>query len=582
MMNKFFMRRFRTYFLFMMIPSIIVLIITLNSMDKQIGKELKLQANNTLTNVNTNLDYVISNVIYQNSILTYNSGMNISLKKLLSESGLTYSDAIYLRNIQTMLQSVTQSYSYVDSIYLYLDQYEKMFTSDEGVVALNNYYDDSWKTVYDSMNEEEDSFVSAREVQKGTLDDAHGVISFYQRFLLQKGVIVVNINVKDYKKILKSTFPENYENLYLFNENGDILISWNERLVNDDKYIQAAWQAGKNHTNNVWAKVGGERYLFNTDFNSSYGITMVSMISYEAKLHSLIRVAEGYLLIFVLNCFVVMVIAYFSTMRIFKQIKYMIHVFDEAERGVYPKEPRRMMKDEYDIIMNNIIYLFLNTVQLNSRLKEKEFEQQLSELTALQLQINPHFLYNTLQSMELEIMKNSGNSSEATMCIQNLSDILKYSLGNPLDLVTLQEEINYLKEYVEIQKYRFGDKFIVYYEIEEGLETAKVFRLMLQPLVENSILHGIRKIDKKGYIKVKAFRKNNRILFHVIDTGIGMKSKEIEELNRRLYDKNAPSIGLRNINSRLLLRYGEDSYLKIQSKMNYGTCITFQIPYDEV
>ncbi len=578
MMKKFFMQRFRTYFIYMLIPTLLVFIIALDGMNRQVEKELKLQANNTLRNVNTNLDYVISNVIYQNSILTNNSGTNIALKKLLSESGLQYSDAIYLRNIQAMLRSVTQSYSYVDSIYLYLDQYEKLFTSDEGVVAPNNYYDDSWKKVYTSMEDGEENLVSARNIRKAS-NSTTRVITFYQRLLLQKGVIVINIDINDYKKILKSIFPGKYENLYLFNKKGDLLISWTEHTGDDIEFKQVEKQI-EEERHNYWMKAGKQKYLFNSDVNSSYGITMVSMISYEAKLVSIFHAVQGFLLIFVINCFVIMLIAYLSTKRIFKQINYMIHVFDDAEKGIYPTEPRRKMKDEYDIIMNNIIYLFLNTVQLNSLLKEKEFEQKLAELTALQLQINPHFLYNTLQSVELEIRNKNGNTPEAAKSIQNLSDILKYSLGNPLEFVTLREEVVYLKEYVEIQKYRFGEKFIVYYEIEEGLENARVFRLMLQPLVENSILHGLRKIKEKGYIKIKAFRKDNRISFQVTDTGIGMEKPEIEELYRRFKDKNAPSIGLRNINSRLLLRYGEDSCLKVRSKKNYGCSISFSIPYE--
>ncbi len=580
MIKKFFVRRFGTYFLFMLIPSIIVLCVALEGMSRQIDKELKLQADKTLANVNINLDNVISNVIYQNSILTNNSGMNIALKKLLSEAGLNYSDAIYMRNIQAILRSVTQSYAYVDSIYLYLEDYKKMFTSDEGVVSLDEYYDASWKKIYDLMEDGEENLVSARKMKRRSAGASSEVISFYQRFLLQKGVIVVNINVKAYKKILNSTFSNNYESLYLFNEKGDIVLSCSEHSPEDKIHIAAVREMGRKQLQNSWRKVGRQRYLFHSEVNHSYGITMVSVLSHEAKEMAILRSAEGYLLIFLINCLIIMLIAYYSTKRIFKQINYMIHVFDDAERGVYPTEPKRRMKDEYDIIMNNIIYLFLNTVQLNSQLKEKAFEQKLAELTALQLQINPHFLYNTLQNVELEVVRSSGNSSEAVKCIQYLSDILKYSLGNPLELVTLKEEIDYLKRYVEIQKYRFGDKFIVYYEIEEGLESALVFRLMLQPLVENSILHGVRGMDKKGYIKIKAFLKKNQISFHVIDTGRGMKRAEIEELYHKIKDKNEPSIGLRNINSRLQLRYGRDSYLKIQSKPKHGSCITFHIPYE--
>lgn len=207
-----------------------------------------------------------------------------------------------------------------------------------------------------------------------------------------------------------------------------------------------------------------------------------------------------------------MALAYTTTVRTFRQIEYMIQVFYDAESGVYPSEPRQEVKDEYDILMNNIIYLFLNTVKLQTELTEKRHNQEVAELTALQLQINPHFLFNTLQTLQFQVQ--SGASSEESVTIlEYLSDILKYALADATETISLREELLYLKKYVAIQKFRFGEKFIIYYEVDEELMDLRVFRLMLQPLVENSILHGVRYKEDRGYIKVQIFCRGGQGLF---------------------------------------------------------------------
>lgn len=578
MLRKFFIQRFRRYFVYVLVPTVFVLIIALIGINSGLEKDIRKQSEHTIANVKINLDYVINNVIYQNSVLTNNSGTTLALKKLLSETGLQYGDAIYLRNIQAMLRSITQSNSYIASIYLYLDDYNKMFTSDYGVVSIKDYSDSSWMDFYKSMDPKQDNYTGARVLREGR-DNPRNVISIYKRMLLQKGVIIVNIDTEDYKENLKGMLLGNYENLYLINSLGELLLTWSDGKTLSPEH-QQLFQNIKEADQNKWIRLGSHKYRMQYDENESYGITIVSLISYDAKLAAIVRGMGGILLIFFIYCMIIMAIAYMNTKRIFKQINYMVHVFDDASKGIYPTEPKRSMRDEFDIIMNNIIYLFLNTVQLNSQLKEKEYEHKLAELTALQLQINPHFLYNTLQSVDFEIRKYGEKTGAASKGIQNLSDILKYSLGNPLSFVTLEEEIEYLKKYVEIQKYRFGDKFIVYYEIEEEVRAAKVFRLMLQPLVENSILHGLRGKEEVGYIKVKCYKKEDKLYFYVIDTGVGMSKKKIQELHQKMEGKNPPSIGLRNINSRLFLRYGEESCLKIRSKKGYGSIISFYIPYE--
>ena len=158
--------------------------------------------------------------------------------------------------------------------------------------------------------------------------------------------------------------------------------------------------------------------------------------------------------------------------------------------------------------MNNIITLFLNTTFLNSQLAEQKYQKKIAELTALQLQINPHFMINTLQSLIFEICQRSGTTSPEYRTIRNLSDILQYSLADPSQSVTVSDEINYIHKYIEIQKYRFPDSFIYYEDVDDSSLDVPFRRLLLQPILENSISHGIRPSGRKGLIKLHVYSRN--------------------------------------------------------------------------
>ena len=252
-------------------------------------------------------------------------------------------------------------------------------------------------------------------------------------------------------------------------------------------------------------------------------------------------------------------------------------MFEDAEAGKTIERPRRKVNDEYDVIMNNILMMFLNNTYLNIQLKEKQYRQQNAELTALQLQINPHFLYNTLQTLDMEARK-LNDDGRISAVVGYVSDILKYCLTNPQKSVTLREELDYLKKYIEVQHYRFGDRFIIYYEVDDGVLDSEVFRMMLQPVVENSLLHALRG-NTRGYMKVRARRIGDCVDIRIIDNGDGMTREELLALRRRITDRNSRSIGLTNLDRRLRLRYPGMNGLRICSIKNFGTSVSFQIPY---
>ncbi len=572
MQKKFFMKRFRNYCLLLIIPTFIVFLISFVVVNAQINKELDSRARNTLSNINTNLDFVVSSVVFQNDQLTNNSYMVLALKKLFKrEPNIQYSDAIYLRNIKTMMQSIIQSYPYIQSVYLYLDGYDSFFSSQDGVMQFSNEEDQAWRQIYFGMDKEAKNRIESRYITYNGKQKQ--VLTIYQRMLLLDGTVVMNLDVEKYRELLDNILLNEDETVLFYNQAGDLLFSWPGGGEVPGDFQLSDYQIQKKQ--NKWIQAGGKRYLLHTEFNSRYSLNLVSLISFEAKTVRILQMLKLFGFIFFVNSAAMLLLAYFTTKRTFRQLHYMIQVFHDAESGVYPTEPRMEMRDEYDVIMNNIIYLFLQTLRLNASLVQKQHEQEVAELTALQLQINPHFLFNTLQNVQMEIRKLEQDTGEANRILDYLSDILKYALADPMEKISLKEEVQYLKKYVAIQNFRFGERFIAYYEIEEELMDLRVFRLMLQPLVENSILHGIRHKEGTGYVKVQIFRRKGRIHFRVVDNGAGMTREELLSLQDSMKEINVYHIGLANVNSRLKLHFGEEAGISIRSKKGWGCVMEF-------
>jgi len=469
MQKKFFMRRFKNYCLLLILPTVLVFLISVVVVNGQINRELDAQARNTLSNINTNLDFVVSSVVFQNDQLTNNSYMVLALKKLFKrEPNIQYSDAIHLRNIKTMMQSIIQSYPYIQSVFLYLDGYDSFFSSQDGVIQFSQEEDRVWRRIYLNMEKGIQNRIEPRMVMwKGKEKQ---VLTIYQRMLLLEGTVVMNLDVEKYRDLLSHILLNKDETLLFYNQEGDLVFSWPKE---DEKAFGKLGLSfdDMDKKQNEWIRLEGKPYLFHTEYNNQYRLKLVSLIPFEAKSDRLLQMFRLFGMVFVINSIALLFLAYFTTKRTFGQLMYMIQVFHEAESGIYPTEPKKEMKDEYDVIMNNIIYLFLQTIRLNTSLLQKQHEQEVAQLTALQLQINPHFLFNTLQNVQIEISKLNQETGHVSRIIDHLSDILKYTLANPMEKIGLREEVEYLKKYVAIQMFRFSQRFIVYYEIQEELRS---------------------------------------------------------------------------------------------------------------
>ena len=211
--------------------------------------------------------------------------------------------------------------------------------------------------------------------------------------------------------------------------------------------------------------------------------------------------------------------------------------------------------------------------------REQE-EKRKSELDALQSQINPHFLYNTLDSIIW--MVESERYEEAVDMVTALANLFRISLSQGKNIITIKEEFQHAKNYSSIQKVRFKNKFQVDFILDEKLEKYLTIKLIIQPLLENAIYYGVEAMDGDGEILVMGYEKEGDIYIDIVDNGIGMPPEQVEHLltdgNYERQRKRGSGIGLRNVDQRIKLYFGQDYGLQIKSEPDVGTKVTIHLP----
>lgn len=242
-------------------------------------------------------------------------------------------------------------------------------------------------------------------------------------------------------------------------------------------------------------------------------------------------------------------------------------------------------KDEIGGLIRNFnrmttrINSLINDVyKLEIQKKNLEMERVRAELNFLQSQMNPHFLFNTLNAILVVCTKN--NYNDVTDIIKSLSKLLRRLLSWKEDLVSLQEEMTFIEMYLKIEKFRFRDKFDYEFDIDEQSLQYKIPKLSMQPLVENSCKHGLQAIEGLGVIKVKTVVEDGRLQITVSDNGKGIEASKLKELlfNVQNESSSGTNIGVRNVYRRLELYYEDQVRFDISSVPNEGTVVTFDIP----
>ncbi|WP_261305032.1 sensor histidine kinase [Paenibacillus andongensis] len=270
------------------------------------------------------------------------------------------------------------------------------------------------------------------------------------------------------------------------------------------------------------------------------------------------------------------IITYFLTnplskiSKIMKQVqsgnmKVRLHVRYADEVGLLGKHFNQML-ERIDGLIGEVA---------DGRLRKKE-----AEMRALQSQINPHFIYNTLETIRM--MAELNDDDHVSAMTYNLGQMLRYSLTKGVEVGTVASELEHLEHYLFLQNMRFNDKFTLKLDVPDHIKRLPMLKLILQPVVENSIYHGLEKRDGPGEISISAYNLGIDTYFVLSDDGVGMSKETVYKMNDRfdklIYDKDSKGgIGLQNVNERIKLHYGPEYGLQLESRLGQGTRVIMKI-----
>lgn len=285
---------------------------------------------------------------------------------------------------------------------------------------------------------------------------------------------------------------------------------------------------------------------------------------------------EFIFVMFSIACILILCISMFVSIKISKPLANLSDVMENVvstnnlsirynETGFY--EVKRLSQS-----FNHMI----NTIEkLMEKIKNEEKELRKTELKALQAQINPHFLYNTLDSILWMCEQKDG--AGAVKMVTALANLFRIAISKGKEIITIGDEITHAKSYLTIQQMRYRNQFEYSFDVDENLLSYSCLKITLQPIIENAIYHGIDRMVDKGRIEIKVKDKGEKILMQVIDNGLGMPEDVLKSILS--YESSREyGIGVKNVNDRIQIYFGKEYGLQIESELDVGTCVNIWIP----
>lgn len=308
---------------------------------------------------------------------------------------------------------------------------------------------------------------------------------------------------------------------------------------------------------------------------SSFETYIVMISDKEATLKNMKTVSGQMMFLIFLSAAVVMILILLYSKWLSDRVSKVMYAARKLGDGEFDYVLEDMGKDEIGQIGDAFNVLNVRIQRLIRENYEKKIKLQSEELNLMQEQINPHFLYNALSVISAMALRERG--MQTVKSVKYLADFYRISLNKGKQILSIQEEVELLKNYMKIQKLRFGSSIQVEYDIKKELLTLKTIKLLLQPLVENSIHHGRKSDEEVLMIRVRVQLDGERVCFSVEDNGVGIKQDKLEKLRSQL-EKFEEGYGLKNVHNRVRLTYGEEYGVKIESVFGKGTRVLVYIP----
>ncbi len=559
---RYFLNTFMVILLVLLIPFVLVIMVYYFTTVNEIRQGVYSANEKEMSSVEAMADNILS--------ATSNTGYYMSIMPSIEtfcafgRSRVSNTD---IQNIYDQIGFVEATNRVIDSVWIYSMRTDSFFESGFNVPL---------ETIEKTKDWAEDLIQShageARFVHNVKYDIYPSLLTFYTPIVVNNGVVgavLININSEELTELFsvaqESEFSILYGNEPIYSTDIDLPRQYDAidelypvDFVNDAPNSIRVLEASDTLITQSKGTISGINYMLTSD-----------LTSYSSLYDSLPMLLPTY---FVLAVTVAFVFSSFVTLQVTRPFS---KVAKELNRNNKASGDDRFEKD----IVTEIINSIRENDDLHDLLAIRMNLLQNAQYMALQTQINPHFLYNTLETIKWNAVELTGGDNTASQSIQDLGKLLRYSLTMNPQFTTVEEEVANLCLYLKIVNARFEEKIDVVWDFDVQVLNCKIPRLLLQPIIENSISHGLRYSSQKKQIKISCEEIEERLRFSIIDNGSGILPEALTELNEKLENMNVFTdrhIGLLNVAQRIRLTYGDHSFIKVMSTAGEGTTVVIE------
>ena len=394
------------------------------------------------------------------------------------------------------------------------------------------------------------------------------------------GVLLVDMTYSSIEQLLeKANTDTSGEYVYLMAPDGEIIYHPKQNLIHMGLYEENNTEAAGYEDTTVKENFHGEKRLVTVKTISYTGWKLISVVPMKSFSMGMTGMRNLVVLLVALTVLAVVILNQMVSARISKPLRRLNDSVKEWEAGNMNPDIYIGGSMEVEHLGKTLRSTVAQIRQLMDDIVVEQEEKRKSELDALQSQINPHFLYNTLDSIVWMIT--GERYDDAVFMITQLASLFRISLSKGKTVIKIEDEVKHARNYMNIQKIRYKNSFEVDFQIEEDILDGCIVKLVLQPLLENAIYYGMVFMDGEGEIHVRGYRKDKDVYLEVEDNGLGMPEEEAAELlnGKERPHKHGSGVGLVNVHSRLKLRFGEAYGLVIHSCPDEGMMVQIHIPY---
>lgn len=404
------------------------------------------------------------------------------------------------------------------------------------------------------------------------------VVELTNNGILQMGVLLVDMDYSGISRTMKQINARNSKQYYyLCDSNGEIIYHPRQIQISDGICRESSSTAAK-YKDGIYDEVfEGEHRKLVVNTISYTGWKLVGVIPYSMFTDEMVNMRYFIAMLMILMAMMLMIINRVVSLRISSPILKLNKSVMEYDAG---EKPEIYIGGSQEI--RHLGYSIQNSYeQIEKLMKEVVLEQnerRKSELDALQSQINPHFLYNALDSIIW--MVEGERNDDAVFMVSELAKLFRISLSKGRTVISVRDELQHAKSYMNIQKIRYKDTFSVCFDVDPELYSYCTVKLILQPILENAINYGVSGMDDCGEIKVTGRQKDGNIILSVTDNGMGMSEEEVGLLltdSNRVH-KHGSGVGLVNVNNRIQILFGKEYGIHVESEPDEGTTVSICIP----